>query len=558
VSDKALSELTQATPDTGDFAYAVVSGNSRKYQPGTAPAGSLTLSNLTQATPDTGDFAYALVAGVPRKYQIGTAPSDAGGYPLLASDYGATGDGTTDDTTALQSWIDACISQRRPGYLPPGSYKITSPLTIDDSVRLFGANREDSTFLTTSTTIGILTVNTESYVCLHDLGFTGSASASAGSMITVTAPSNSNLWSQFQRLYFINGFVGISFANAAGWEVTGCYFQGQVSRSLDISNINTPDAGDQVIGYNTFNQAAGSYAIVHRSGGGLKIIGNKIGGSGSYGYVLDLAASANTSELWIMGNSIEGQTESCVEFNKLTGTDFGTIQIVGNQFGGTGTIIKQTDADTGFCHDLIISNNNLAKTDTGEVMIDIRGATNYVIDGNILWGAGGSNVGINIGANATGTIGVNRTKNITAANRVVSASSRVHYQEYGLILGGMAAVDFNAANTDHAISIYCPTPTYRINNIVVVNDGATASLTTATGGIFSSTGGGGTTISANSALAAVTSNANNTASATIGFGLTTAAARFDYTTLYYRTGTAQGAAATGKVYIWIQPLLNVA
>jgi hypothetical protein len=50
--------------------------------------------------------------------------------PLNALEYGATGDGSTDDTAALQAWLDAAVSTRRAAYLPRGRYKITASLTV--------------------------------------------------------------------------------------------------------------------------------------------------------------------------------------------------------------------------------------------------------------------------------------------------------------------------------------------------------------------------------------------------------------------------------------------
>ena len=60
-----------------------------------------------------------------------TAREAIGASPEIyvnAKDYGATGDGTTDDTTALQDWLDYIVANRRQGYLPNGTYKITSTL----------------------------------------------------------------------------------------------------------------------------------------------------------------------------------------------------------------------------------------------------------------------------------------------------------------------------------------------------------------------------------------------------------------------------------------------
>lgn len=123
---------------------------------------------------------------------------------------------------------------------------------------------------------------------------------------------------------------------------------------------------------------------------------------------------------------------------------------------------------------------------------------------------------------------------------------------YPPIIGGSVAVNFNSANTDHAITITSPTTNYRISGIVVINSGTTASLTTARGGVFSSTAGGGTVIAADQALSGLTSNAVNTATSQIvisGLG-----AWINFTTMYFRTSTAQGAAATGKAYVLINPL----
>ena len=63
---------------------------------------------------------------------------------INVKDYGATGDGVTDDTAAIQAAIDA--SEAAGGgivYFPPGDYRTTSVLTVDNvGVTLMGAGRQ--------------------------------------------------------------------------------------------------------------------------------------------------------------------------------------------------------------------------------------------------------------------------------------------------------------------------------------------------------------------------------------------------------------------------------
>lgn len=125
-----------------------------------------------------------------------------------------------------------------------------------------------------------------------------------------------------------------------------------------------------------------------------------------------------------------------------------------------------------------------------------------------------------------------------------------------LLLGGSTgSINANSANTDNAITITSPTTNYIIESIVVKNKGTTASLTTATFGVFTSTGGAGLAIAANQALSPITANAVNTDANAMALAITVGARTWiNSTTLQGRVGTAQGAAATIDVYVYIRPL----
>jgi hypothetical protein len=63
----------------------------------------------------------------------------ADGWYDARRDFYAVGDGAADDTAALQAAINSGASAVRPIHLPPGSYKITSPLVIPPNTMLVGS-----------------------------------------------------------------------------------------------------------------------------------------------------------------------------------------------------------------------------------------------------------------------------------------------------------------------------------------------------------------------------------------------------------------------------------
>lgn len=112
---------------------------------------------------------------------------------------------------------------------------------------------------------------------------------------------------------------------------------------------------------------------------------------------------------------------------------------------------------------------------------------------------------------------------------------------YG-VLGALSAIDLNVANNDNAMSIEATR--YRIDKVVFEN--ASTSLTTATAGVFTGAGASGTTIAADqvlSALTAATKFKDLTLQAIAGTDTFTSG------TIYIRSGTSQGGAATSNVFV---------
>lgn len=70
---------------------------------------------------------------------------------ISVKNFGATGDGTTDDTTAINNAISNVLSSGRRGdvYFPPGNYRTTATITLEGTgIRLVGDNGELGTKIT--------------------------------------------------------------------------------------------------------------------------------------------------------------------------------------------------------------------------------------------------------------------------------------------------------------------------------------------------------------------------------------------------------------------------
>lgn len=140
------------------------------------------------------------------------------------------------------------------------------------------------------------------------------------------------------------------------------------------------------------------------------------------------------------------------------------------------------------------------------------------------------------------------------------------------LLAGGLNIDANSASTDYALQMgavrdftgaqgtprvstidllpYTWTQNQRYRVTRVVYDSASVSLTTATAGLFSAVSAGGVTIVTSAALSALTAAAVNSAGSSASPAIAATTTLFDLTTLFFRIGTAQGAAARLDVYIY--------
>jgi len=97
-------------------------------------------------------------------------------------DFGAVGDGSADDTVAIQAAINV---QRGAVFFPKGTYKYSS-LSCLDGTCLIGAGRTQTVLSTTLTTGETIKVNGKSNVKIESLMFLPGTSMSSGAVIAIT------------------------------------------------------------------------------------------------------------------------------------------------------------------------------------------------------------------------------------------------------------------------------------------------------------------------------------------------------------------------------------
>lgn len=184
-------------------------------------------------------------------------------------DYGATGNGTTDDTAAIQSALNA-VGLGGVVYLPPGAYGVSAPLYIPPQVTLWGSHSS----------------HIDSTTCAIKALSTFSSSAAAMILMVDQATGGYSVASNQQRLLSVT----LDGSNITGSTVDGIQFQGFVHGVIveDVQVRNVPN--------HYVNIVSNSSGVAY-SGRFTRVLGNTCGG---YGY----AVGAMTDTTWIDVESI--------------------------------------------------------------------------------------------------------------------------------------------------------------------------------------------------------------------------------------------------------------
>lgn len=414
--------------------------------------------------------------------------NNVGGSTISVKDFGAVGDGATNDTAAIQAAINFCGSGARRLWVPTGNY-VVSGLTIaaGNQLSIVGENELTCNFLLNTTTGTTFTVSTDAAVTFDSLmfGYLNGATGTAGAFISVPGAVSGNNLSQFRNLQMNYPFVGISVTGAHDWSMQRVTIGEYINTAVIVANTFVADAGDSSIDKCTFTTAStAATGVLMRSAGGLRIINSKING-GAVAYQLSLDNAAMTSDLLITGNSIEGQSAAAIAFrrNGATGV-FNNITITGNQFAGAPVAISCTDASTGWLGSVVITGNSIHTT--GGTSINFNVGDSIIIDGNYLGGTGVESA-IAIAAACTNVrIGVNGMTNYLTPIVNASPSTTIAKKVYQQATAGIVCNVAYGSLFAGSLSVPFPTGFFQLSPVVTATavggtNGVSATVSTVSG-----------------------------------------------------------------------------
>ncbi len=194
------------------------------------------------------NYAYAAAGGTANR----TSPARASDV-INVKEFGATGDGTTNDTAAFTAWINylqAVTAQPLTGFIPAGRYLITAPLPrITHPIGIHGAGVYRTWIVLGTAMAGDLfsfsecwrgvggswpnlgpttiTATSTTGVSIRDFTVLGSRSAAAGTQNAfVFYDRNDDVWMNNINCFYINGraiYVGDVSAQTQGYMRESCF-----------------------------------------------------------------------------------------------------------------------------------------------------------------------------------------------------------------------------------------------------------------------------------------------------------------------------------------------
>ena len=256
-------------------------------------------------------------------------------------EYGAIGDGSTDDSAAIQRAVDSVTSEGWIIFVPTGTYLLGSEIAVSNPVNFIGQGRASSIFKRTTNGYHLVFSNTD-HVSVQDIGFDGNyPTLTTGSGLSFVAVDDVEVINcRFTDMHQ----VAISFAG----ECNRIIIEGNYIDNCGLSGIRFGGSPDRYVWIrNNYikdpnGEATGGHSGIQIQGSGTHqyfwIEKNYIENSGTVGIGADLLEFGWIRDNYIYGN---GSTGECIA---LAGS---YVEISGNKVtnaGSAGILFFATDA----------------------------------------------------------------------------------------------------------------------------------------------------------------------------------------------------------------------
>lgn len=353
----AEAEITHGTATAG------FDGTSVPPAPGSAgPAGALGTSpyympidtalpaQIAEDTPINDAGGYYTGGNVEEALQEIGAGSVGGGVGWFnVKNYGAVGDGTTDDTSAINDAIAALVAAGRGVlYFPSGDYKVTSTLTalsvpfivLGDGSASFDITQYGSRITFTSGSTDLFSATAKVGLFAHIALYSNSGGTpSAGAGVHVSSAYLEQRV-DFEDMHVRGFYDGLDIQVGAQWVISRLLVTAPVRYGIRIRNTVNPDAGDWSISdTNIYSEAYDADAGIRiESSGGGKIVNTKTNmglDNKRFATGIDLSVAVTTVILHIANCSFENFRTYGIRAASTAGA-WKSISIVGCEFGPWG------------------------------------------------------------------------------------------------------------------------------------------------------------------------------------------------------------------------------
>lgn len=341
---------------------------------------------------------------------------------VSVKDFGAVGNGTTDDTSAIQAAIDSLDATGGVVYFPQGVYKTTSALTLSKPIRLQGTSPECSVIYATSCN-GVVINNNFCSIVGIEIQSTGTTKTYTGVRVAGVLGTpvgfvnvESSLFTNWAVAIQLEWATGSTITNS---EITNCIVGikgvGQClntrisdmyivvdgsANSACISNVlSTGPQGEGMMITNSLLYG-GQFCIKSEQYLSLTVTNCVIDQSVQYAVYLGTVLHCHFSNNWIVGSFIQEDQASTYDAN---------ISVIGN------TIVSDTASEYLYIganvRKWVIQGNNFSYH-LGHSIVCATTSAQIVIDGNTF--ANGSALST-IQANGTDIVITNNVGDVSTA-----------------------------------------------------------------------------------------------------------------------------------------------